>query len=56
MVMCVLNGNSVGLFFLHQPHSAAIGPSDFHLFGALKGTFRGRRFGGDDEVVGEVKK
>jgi hypothetical protein len=29
--------------------------SYFHLFGALEDSFRGKRFGSDDEVVEEVK-
>jgi hypothetical protein len=40
----------------HPPYSPDLAPSDFHIFGALKDAIHGKRFGGNDEVIEEVKK
>ena len=49
----------------HKPHKGCSSPptikqeldhSDSHLFGALEGAVRGKRFGSDDEVTEEVNK
>jgi hypothetical protein len=34
----------------HPPYSPDLAPSDYHLFGPLKGALRGRRFTSDQEV------
>ena len=34
----------------HPPYSSDFAPSDYHLFGPLKETLRGRRFTSDQEV------
>jgi hypothetical protein len=37
---------------LHQPpYSPNLAPSDFHLFGLLKGTLLGTRFEDDESVI-----
>jgi hypothetical protein len=41
---------------LHPPCSPDLDPSDFHLFGALKGVIRGKMFRSDNEATEEVKK
>jgi hypothetical protein len=33
-----------------------LAPSDYHLFGPLKGAIRGKRFEDDEEVIAEVKR
>jgi histone-lysine N-methyltransferase SETMAR len=39
----------------HPPYSPDLAPSDYHLFGPLKGAIRGKRFEDDEEVIAEVK-
>jgi histone-lysine N-methyltransferase SETMAR len=34
----------------HPPYSPDLAPSDYHLFGSLKKSLRGRQFGSDEEV------
>jgi histone-lysine N-methyltransferase SETMAR len=38
----------------HPPYSPDLAPSDFHLFGPLKGALRGVKFSSDDEVRNAV--
>ena len=39
----------------HPPHSPDLVPSDFHLFGPLKGALRGTRFEDDESVISAVR-
>ena len=41
---------------LHPPYSPDLAPSDFHLFGPLKESLRGRHFSSDKEVKTAVRK
>jgi histone-lysine N-methyltransferase SETMAR len=43
-------------FLPHPPYFPDLLASDFNLFGALKNTIRGKRFGNDEDVIDEVKK
>jgi histone-lysine N-methyltransferase SETMAR len=47
--------NLVGLCSTIPPYSSDLAPSDFHLFGLLKGTLRGTRFEDDENVIREVR-
>jgi hypothetical protein len=38
------------------PYGQDLAPTDFRLFGELKGFIRARRIGSDDEVTEEVRK
>ena len=38
-----------------SPHSPALAPSDFHLFGPLKDALRGTRFEDDKSVIHAVR-
>jgi hypothetical protein len=38
------------------PKCPDLSPSDFHTFGPMKETLRGRKFSSDKEVIGAVKK
>jgi len=38
----------------HPAHNPDLAPFDFHLFGPLKNTLRGRKFADDDDVKGAV--
>ena len=40
----------------HSPYSPDLAPSDFHLFGPLKESLRGRHFSSDEEVKTAVRK
>ena len=40
----------------HSPYSPDLAPSDFHLFGPLKESLRGRHFFSDEEVKTAVRK
>ena len=40
----------------HPPYSPDLAPSDFHLFGPLKESLRGRYFSNDEEVKTSVRK
>ena len=40
----------------HPPYSPDLAPSDFHLFGPLKESLRGRYFSRDEEVKNAVRK
>ena len=41
---------------LHSPYLPDLAPSDFHLFGPLKESLRGRHFSSDEEVKTAVRK
>jgi histone-lysine N-methyltransferase SETMAR len=40
----------------HPLYSPDLAPSDFHLFGLLKDSLRGRRFADDDELKHSVRE
>jgi hypothetical protein len=40
----------------HPPYSPDLAPSDFHLFGPMKGGLRGKQFPNTDAVIEAVKK
>ncbi|GFO18735.1 histone-lysine N-methyltransferase SETMAR [Plakobranchus ocellatus] len=40
----------------HPAHSRDLAPSDFHLFGPLKGHLGGKKFEDEDEIIGEDLK
>ena len=40
----------------HPPYSPDLTPSDFHLFGPLKESLRGRYFSNDEEVKTALRK
>ncbi|GFN96582.1 histone-lysine N-methyltransferase SETMAR [Plakobranchus ocellatus] len=39
----------------HPAHSPDLAPSDFHLFGPLKGHLGGKKFEDEDELIGEIR-
>jgi histone-lysine N-methyltransferase SETMAR len=39
----------------HSPYSPDLAPSDYHLFGPMKGVLRGKRFRNNDEVIAAVQ-
>ncbi|GFN94990.1 histone-lysine N-methyltransferase SETMAR [Plakobranchus ocellatus] len=39
----------------HPAHNPDLAPSDFHLFGPLKRHLGGKRFEGEDGLIGEVR-
>jgi histone-lysine N-methyltransferase SETMAR len=40
----------------HPPYSPDLAPSDFHLFGKLKGTFAGREFASTEELLWAIRE
>jgi hypothetical protein len=39
----------------HPPYSPDLAPSDYHLFGPMKGFLGGKRFRNNDEVIAAVQ-
>jgi hypothetical protein len=40
----------------HPPYSPELAPSDYHLFGPVKGYLGGKRFRNNEEVIQDVRE